>query len=339
MPDTPATGRYGFFSWCLKAIGLILIAGLGAGYGISAYQLFVGMFSTAGRSGVMLASFLAGVPFVIGLVVGHLARRRRLTGLGGASAMSMLSVSLFAFAGGALLREGTICILMAIPLFLLMAVVGALVGWAASRLDASDPRPGPRLMGAALLLPLAIAPAEQLVEPDSAYQRVERRVHIAAAPATVWQLINHPQAIRPEELDTGWAYRIGVPYPIEAHTLEPRVGGLRALRWERGVSFEERITEWVPERRIAWTYRFDAGSFPPGSLDDHIVIGGRYFGLDDTSYTLTPADGGTDLSISVGTHVTTTFNGYAGWWAAFLVDDTAQAILHFYKTRAEQPAR
>ena len=129
-----------------------------------------------------------------------------------------------------------------------------------------------------------------------------------------------------------------MPYPIEARTLEPRVGGKRQLTWQRGVTFEEEITAWETNRHIAWRYRFRPDSFPEGSLDDHIVVGGRYFNLEDTSYTLTPTAEGTRLEIRVTTRVTTNFNWYASWWAAFLVDDTARAILDFYKNRSETPA-
>ena len=83
-------------------------------------------------------------------------------------------------------------------------------------------------------------------------------------------------------------------------------------------------------------YEFGPGSFPPGSLDDHIMIGGRYFGLEETSYTLEPEAGGTRLTIRVGARVSTHFNWYAGLWADYLVDDTARAILGFYKARSER---
>ena len=42
----------------------------------------------------------------------------------------------------------------------------------------------------------------------------------------------------------------------------------------------------VSDRRehetIHWHYQFDPDSFPPGSMDDHVAIGGEYFDLLDT---------------------------------------------------------
>lgn len=136
-------------------------------------------------------------------------------------------------------------------------------------------------------------------------------------------------------MENGIAYKIGVPYPIEARTIEARVGGKRQLLWQRGVSFEEEITDWQENRHIAWKYLFTPESFPKGSLDDHVVIGGQYFDIEDTSYTLTPERNGTRLTVQVGTRVSTNFNWYADLCARYLIGDTAETILNFYKQRAQ----
>ena len=321
--------------WFVGLVSAGVLMSLGATYGVVAYQFFNRWFSSPDgqSSGVMLVSFLVGVPVVIGLFTGFLSRRMRLANAGVTSGLSMLTIGLFVFAVGALFREGTICILMALPLLFGLVVLGMLLGWLLSAFE----KGGPKLLGVAVVLPFAFGSAEQQIESVDAFPVVLRSVHIAASPEVVWRLINQPTGILPAELKDGVAYRIGVPYPIEARTLEPRIGGRRQLVWQRGVRFEERITAWEENRRIAWVYRFAPDSFPPGSLDDHIVIGGRYFGLEDTAYTLVPEAGGTRLEIKVTARVSTHFNWYAGLWAGYLIDDTAEAILNFYKHRAEVP--
>jgi uncharacterized protein YndB with AHSA1/START domain len=183
--------------------------------------------------------------------------------------------------------------------------------------------------------PFLLATAEDQMPPPDAVRQVRASIHIQAPPERVWQDINFPTDIRREELAGGWAYRMGVPYPLEARTMEPRVGGLRELRWERGVRFQEEITRYERGRAIAWRYHFTPDSFPPGSLDEHVVIGGRYFDLLDTGYELAREAGGTRLTIQVGYRVTTNFNWYAQRWASFLIGDTAEVILRFYKQRGE----
>lgn len=312
-----------------KVTAAVGVMALGGAYGASAYYFFQ---STFRADGVMLWSFLAGVPLVMGIIVEMLAQRRLGTGVAGAGALSLVAVFLCVFAAGALFREGVICIVMALPLFLVFALLGALVSWLMSK---SSGPPGPKAMSIAMIAPALAGAAETSVKTLDLVILSTREISIAAPPSEVWRHINYPTGIQHHELAGGIAYRIGVPYPIEARTLDERVGGKRELRWERGIAFEEIITEWEPERRIAWTYQFGPHSFPPGSLDDHIVVGGRYFDLVSTSYDLKPEPGGTRLQIKVQTRVTTHFNWYAGGWAKFLVEDTAEAILKLYKARSE----
>ncbi len=201
------------FSW-LRLIGKALlclwIIGLGAVYGILAYQVFARAFArpASGGSGLMLVSFLAGVPLCIGLIVGYAARRHRVAGKGSASMLSLAAVALYVFAAGAVLREGIICILMATPLLLSMALAGALLGWL---LGLFSGRQGPKLLSVALLLPLAIAPIEDDLSERPKSQHIVESIHIAASPATICQHLNQPLAIRHDELAGGLAYRIGVP--------------------------------------------------------------------------------------------------------------------------------
>ena len=54
------------------------------------------------------------------------------------------------------------------------------------------------------------------------------------------------------------------------------------------VHFDQVVTHWDENRHVRFAYRFDADSFPPGALDDHVRIGGHYFDLTDTAYTLSP---------------------------------------------------
>ena len=332
-PETEGT-RFSTTNFVLKVLGAVLIMCLGAAYGVSSYDLFARLFTRPefGASGLMLVSFLAGIPLAIGLLVGYLARRRRVTGIAGAAGMSGMAVCLFIFAAGALLREGMVCIVMATPIFVVLALIGGIIG---ALINATAGTRGPKLLSVALVVPFLLAPLESEVEPSPRQLTMTRSAHISASPEVIWQHINFPLDIRPEEFQQGIAYRIGVPYPLEARTLEGRVGGRRTLQWQRGVQFGATITTWEPMQRIAWKYKFDAASFPPGSLDDHIVIGGRYFGLESTSYALTPDKDGTTLTIAVTVTVDTNFNAYAAMWARYFVDDAEQMFLAFYKARSE----
>lgn len=323
-----------FAKSCFRGVGYIVIASVGALYGISFYKIFSRFFSDGGHgfSGVMLSSFLVGIPLCVGLIVGFISKRNINSGFINAGILSSLATAIYIFTAGALLREGTICIAMAAPILIVLGIIGACIG---VYLSGNKERNGEKLLSIALFLPILLAPIEKGLNVENKKITTVRSILIDAKPEVIWRHINYPINIHPSELSSGFAYKIGVPYPMEGVTIEERLGGKRTLKWERGVKFDEIITEWEPNHKIAWRYNFSQDSFPPGSFDDHIVIGGRYFNLESTEYSLSEENGKTRLSINVGTSVTTTFNWYAGAWAEFLVSDTAETILKFYKARSE----
>lgn len=303
----------------------------GAAYGL-AMRLVFGAWPfarEASGTGPMLVSFLFVVPFVLGLwSVSRLPADQRNV----SSAILVPWAPLFLFLGGtaALAIEGAICIVLAIPIFLFMASFGGLVA-----LLALKTKPSPATTSGLLVLPLLLAVGEQRIPVDDVMQRSVESLHIAAPPERIWQLINDASEIRPQEMETGWAWRIGVPYPVSAITVDEDGGRVRKLRWQKGVQFDEPILDWNENRYIRWRYRFAADSFPDGALDDHVRVGGAYFDLVDTSYRLEPEGDGTRLTIDVGYRVSTRFNWYSARLGRFLVDDAAKTILEFYRRRTE----
>jgi uncharacterized protein YndB with AHSA1/START domain len=309
---------------------------IGGAYGLLLRLLFSGeVFPRIALPSVMTGAFVYAVPFAVGAITVYLAERAGRRGWLFYFFAPWLSVLLFVGGAGLALIEGLICIVMALPLFMILGSAGGLVMGLVCRLRS---RPL-RTVQSISLLPLLLVMGEGLIPASQGIARIERSVHIEAAPAAVWQLILNPRDIRPAEMDGGMAYRIGVPYPVQAQTLVEGIDGIRRSTWERGVSFDERITEWQPEQRIAWRYEFRPDSFPPGTMDEHVVIGGEYFDLLDTSYQLTPEAGGTRLTLSTDFRTTTKFNWYAMPLAKLMIGDTAEALLGFYKHRAEQPRR
>lgn len=89
-----------------------------------------------------------------------------------------------------------------------------------------------------------------------------------------------------------------------------------------------------PNRRVRWLYRFARDSFPAGTLDDHVRIGGAYFDLLDTEYALREVEDGTEFRVTMRYRVSTSFNGHAGAIAAFLVGNFEATALQVYGHRA-----
>ena len=314
-----------------------VVFGLGALYGV-AMRLVFGMtykltHPIGGDAGPMLASFVVLVPVLIGVFTVH-AVRARPPSLLFALFGPWVPTACFAAGTGLILIEGSICIAMALPIFCIVASLGGLLCWIVLKF-VDVPQGG---VNALMLLPLLLAWPESQVPLPRTINRSAQALHIAAPPEVVWGLINHATQISPAEMRDGLAFRIGVPYPREAITQAVGGGRVRKLRWAGGVAFDEPITAWEENRYIAWTYAFGPDSFPPGTLDEHVLIGGRYFDLVDTSYRLVPEGDGTRLEIVVDYRVSTHFNWYAAPAGRLLVDDAARAILLFYKHRGEATA-
>jgi hypothetical protein len=310
----------------------------GAGYGLLMRLVFgLPFFGSAenkdSASAAMLWSFVCLVPLLVGALTVHFSGGRERS-IVYALVAPWLSILLFVAGTAVLLIEGSICIAMALPIFLGISSLGGLGMWGVSRFY----RPSTSVMGSLLVLPLLIGswesnqPLPQVLESADASMRIE------ASPAVIWKLINHAEGIQPIEMEEGLAYRIGVPYPLSAQTVETAQGRVRKLRWDKGVRFDEPISDWRQDRFIRWSYSFLPGAIPPEALDEHVVIGGKYFDLVDTSYRLTPEGPATRLDIHVTYRISTNFNWYAKLWGRVLVDDAADTILGFYKRRAEAVA-
>jgi hypothetical protein len=291
------------------------------------------MFSGNGGSrwSAMAAAFIFTAPILVGMVTVYLAERERRRDWG-----YYLYASFFAnvlFVGGTLLLfiEGWICAVVIIPMFAVLGTVGGLAMGLICRLTQWPRR---SLYSFATLPFLAVALAPFIPTPTR-LGTIKRMVHVSAPPSVVWRQLNRMDDIRAEEMSDALALRIGVPMPMSAMTHQTPTGLVRESRWGKQVHFDEIIEEWQPARYLRWTYRFAGDSFPREALDDHVVIGGHYFDVLDTSFGLQPDGEATLLSTTVHYRISTQFNFYADWVAQLLLGNLSEVGLRLYKARAE----
>jgi hypothetical protein len=140
--------------------------------------------------------------------------------------------------------------------------------------------------------------------------------------------------IRPEEIEHAWLFRIGVPVPLEGRIVDG-AQPTRRVRMAKNVYFDELITESRENERVRWAYRFYPDSFPPYALDEHVIVGGRYFDVRDTAYTLTRRGGETEVRMQIAVRVSTRFNWYANPVARFLLANLMESNLNYYRRRSE----
>jgi hypothetical protein len=284
-----------------------------------------------GPYAAMSSGFIYFAPIVVGAVTAFVAEHQTRRSVSYHIAASILANILFVVGTMAILIEGLICAVVILPLFIVLGLVGAGLMVLVCRLT-NWPKP---TISCVALLPLLLGGADlRFALPDS-LGAVERGIVVGAPPSVVWQELMNTSGIRPEEIEHAWVFRIGVPLPLDGQIVPDAAQPIRRVHMAKDVYFDEIIEEQRSNEWIRWTYRFHPDSFPPHAFDEHVVIGGRYFDVRDTSYELTPVAGGTLVHMTLRYRVSTRFNWYSAPIARWLLGNLAESNLAYYRQRSE----
>jgi hypothetical protein len=184
-----------------------------------------------------------GAPFMVGAVSAFVANRIHPREARATAIVVMLSLALV---GGALLLmaiEGVICIAMAAPPAIVLALLGGAVGRGAARFGRPS---GVSLTTIVLLLP-AGASIDQVL--DTPVPRVVlSSVVVDATPSRVWRHVVAFDEIREAP---AWYFRTGLAYPLRARIEGRGVGAVRTCEFTTG-AFREPITAWEEPSRLAF---------------------------------------------------------------------------------------
>ena len=273
---------------------------LGASYGLGA-RVTVARASFGGAFAVMTLGFLVLVPFAMGYLT---VRPVSSPSHGCRVVAPWLPCGIVVLAAWLVGAEGTICIVMGLPLMLVFSSVGGIfAAWHGGRSLAALP--------IVAILPWIAMPIEARRDPPRRFVTTTTAITIDAPPAVVWPLVVSVDSITPREQQPALFSTIGFPKPIAATLDRPGVGGVRTATFERGIVFRETIVAWQSERRIRFTITPDA--IPTTTLDPHVTIGGPYFDILTGTYELRPLSRGrTQLVLTSEHRVSTAFNPYAG---------------------------
>lgn len=304
---------------------IVLGVVLGIGYGLlaRAVQLWPVLQDAFG---VMTFCFLVLVPVVIGYLtvfpVNNPGWTYRLL-------MPWIPILVTVTVAGLVGWEGSICIIMGLPMLLILGSLGGVFGaMAQSRRGAM----------VAAVLPFALSPVEHLIPVPTSLRLVETQIDIAASAGAVWNQIIEVPAIQPDEQRPALFTRIGFPRPISATLSRHGVGGIRQARFEGGVLFVETITDWTEQELLRFTIRPETDSIPVTTLDRHVVVGGPYFDVLTGTYRIEPVGSNhVILHLASELRVSTPFNFYSGPWADAIMRSIQRNILEVVRRRAEHP--
>jgi uncharacterized membrane protein YhaH (DUF805 family) len=184
-----------------------------------------------------------GIPFFVGALSAFILNRRHLRTIPATELVAMTTIS---FVGVGLLLfavEGVVCLAMALPPALLLAMLGAYLGRCLAVLA-----PGTSLhaMVVALLLPGAVV--VESGSPAPPLREVVSTIEIEAPPEMVWRHV-----VSFSELDDPprWFFRLGIAYPKSAHIEGRGVGAIRRCEFSTG-PFVEPITAWDEPHRLTF---------------------------------------------------------------------------------------
>jgi hypothetical protein len=304
----------------------------GAVAGVVLRLIFSG--TPGGMYAAMMGSFIYLCPVLVGALTVYLAERQFRRPWSYYIWAPAVAGGLFVLGTLIIMIEGLICAIVIVPLAALFGIVGGLVMGAVCRVT-QWPR---QTLGSLAVLPLILGGLEGYVATPTRVASVERSVLIQATPENVWRQIMNARDIQPGEMQQAWIFRIGVPLPLAGVVARTPEGLVRKMTMGKNVHYDQVSTAWLENRYVHWQYRLYPDSFPPYALDDHVVVGGYYFDIRNTSYQLTPRDNATELRIRMGYRVTTQFNWYAETLARYLLGNFEEIVLDFYRRRSESQA-
>lgn len=223
-----------------------VVAGMLIGTGIIVFNVII--ISSYGLSVFVL------VPFVLGLVAAYVYNARGKHSMGESLSVAFLSVLLL---GGALILfalEGILCVAMAFPLALPIALFGSVFGHKIAVRSSSAMLGG---FFCLLLLP-AFWGADALNSRQQTFE-VMTAIEIPAPPEEVWDHVIQFEEIKEVP---AWYFRLGIAYPVRARIEGEGVEAVRYCEFSTG-AFVEPITAWEEPYRLA----FDV-SEQPKSLNE-----------------------------------------------------------------------
>lgn len=308
-------------------------AGAGFAYGIF-MRLFFGLHRVEPIFNVMTIGFLFFVPLGLGFLTIYVGEASGRWPWGMRIFFPWAPAMLSLGAALCLAWEGIICVFLWVPLFLIMATLGSLLGVAARSMESNNH--GRLSLACCLMIPFVLTPIETHIRAPLSIRTVETQIDIRADPAVIWDQIKRVAPIRREEQRKSLAQWIGFPRPIEATLSKEGIGGVRHASFEGNVVFIETVHTWQPEERLGFSIQTDPSSIPPNTLDEHVTVGGAFFDVLNGEYRIErTGPKHAVLHLASQHRLSTHFNFYAGLWTDFIMRDVQQNILEVIRRRCE----
>jgi hypothetical protein len=304
------------------------VQGLAAGTVITVFAVAVGalVFGTYGFGMFVLT------PFLIGAATAYFGNRRGDIGWRRTAALVVAATALGSLALILVALEGAVCIVIASPLSLAAALIGAAFGRATVLRRAKST--SSTLMSIALL-PISFATERAL--PVQTVFDTQETIEIHAPPQAVWQSLVKMDSI---DLPPALPFRLGVAYPLSGEIIGQGVGAIRLGIFSTGIAIE-RVTVWESQRKLAFVVLSNPPAMHELSPYRHVnaphVHG--YFETISTSFEIVPLAGGNVRVVEHTAHEMK-LDPVLYWlpFARLIVHENNTRVLAYIKEHAERIA-
>jgi len=283
--------------------------------------------------GTMTCGFLFLVPLAIGALTIRIAPDEYRKSATYAIFMPWISILIVAIGSIALALEATICILMALPIFLLLSSLGGFLFREKNHNSATSSTPQNTMLGIILLAPYLVTPFEMKLPTNDSYRIVNNEIKINAPANVVWENIIDIQPINDDEQQYSIFHSFGVPELQESILNYDGVGGMRKTIFENGLVFTETITYWDENHRVQFAISPNSQSTAP---PPYKIIGSKYLAVTEMDYWIEQIDENNVILHLRSQHILTThLNSYAGFWTELILNNVQGYALQIIKNRSE----
>ena len=188
------------------------------------------------------------LPFAMGFISALVYGVRCPRTLNGCVGVACLSVTLLGLALVAVAIEGFICLAMAIPVALPLAIIGGSLAYLVQRRPQLH-QGSPAFLSLLLIFVPGVQWVEHVAPRTPVVYEVRSAIDVDAAPEEVWkQVVAFSQIPPPKE----WLFRAGIAYPIRAEILGHGPGAERHCVFSTG-AFVEPIQVWDEPRQLKFS--------------------------------------------------------------------------------------
>ena len=228
---------------------------------ISAVVLLIGFLFLHFKIVDYGASFFVLFPFAVGFSIGTLEKKHQVS----ASLIFGLLIFMGLLLASAL--EGLVCVLMALPIFVIMILLGS---WVQKRLLKKPPKDDRKLMISMtpIVILLIASPIEQMIMPEPKVITIENSIKLNYPPELVFDEVKQMEKLDAEKPMGLW---MGLPAPYKCELEADSVGALRYCHFENG-------------QIIAQITKYEKGKILEMDVINYTLTGRDWFQFVDAVY-------------------------------------------------------